>query len=133
MTINEALFSFEGRMSCRDFWLKGFLILLPVNILNNILYFGVDNDEVHGLSIIISLVLAFPNLALYIKRLHDHNRSGWFLDTLLIPFANFVFLIWILLEVWLLRGTVGPNRFGDDPTVEEEDYLTTAPFEEGNV
>jgi uncharacterized membrane protein YhaH (DUF805 family) len=118
MSVSYALFSFDGRLSCRDFWLKGFLILLPFSILNNIWYFWSDSNSAHVLSVVFGILLAFPTLALYVKRLHDHNRSGWFLATLLIPFLNFVFLFWIIIEIWFLRGTVGANRFGEDPTID---------------
>lgn len=115
MTIARALFSFNGRMNRSDYWLKGFLILLPLGILNNVLAFGVATDEARALAIVIGLLSLWPGLALLVKRLHDRNRSGWFAATLLIPLANIVFVIWILVEVWFLRGTIGPNRFGEDP------------------
>lgn len=46
-----------------------------------------------------------------IQRLHDLNRPGshWFL--LLIPFYN----IYLGLLLSFKKGTVGPNRFGEDP------------------
>jgi uncharacterized membrane protein YhaH (DUF805 family) len=118
MTVGQALFSFQGRMSRRDYWLKGFLILLPLGIFNNILAYGVDNDGARALAMIIGVASIWPGLALVVKRLHDRNRSGWFAATLLIPLANIVFMIWILIEVWFLRGTIGTNRFGDDPVQE---------------
>jgi uncharacterized membrane protein YhaH (DUF805 family) len=115
MTIGRALFSFHGRMNRSDYWLKGFLILLPLGILNNVLTFGVATGEARAVALIIGLLSLWPGLALLIKRLHDRNRSGWFAATLLIPIANIVFVIWIIVEVWFLRGTIGPNRFGEDP------------------
>jgi uncharacterized membrane protein YhaH (DUF805 family) len=119
MTVGQALFSFRGRMRRKDYWLKGFLVLLPVGIFNNILAYGVDNEGAHMLALIIGVVSIWPGLALVVKRLHDHNHSGWFAATMLIPLANIVFSIWILVDVWFLRGTVGPNRFGDDPAQEQ--------------
>jgi len=118
MTLSRALFSFRGRLSRRDYWLKGFLVLLPIGIFNNILAYGVDTDGARVLAMIIGVGSLWPGLALLVKRLHDHNRSGWFAATLLIPLANIVFLLWILAETWFLRGTVGPNRFGEDPVLE---------------
>jgi len=110
MTIARALFSFEGRLCRSDYWLKGFLPLLPVGIINNILAYVVATDEARAISIIIGVISLWPALALAVKRLHDRNRSAWFL---LIPIAN----IWFMVEVLFLRGTVGPNRFGEDPVV----------------
>ncbi len=71
-----------------------------------------------------------------VKRLHDRNKSGWWI----VPFfiapillgkvgdwlgdsypADFLMLVMIALSLWgfvemlCLRGTRGPNRFGPDP------------------
>ena len=115
MTLGQALFSFKGRMCRSDYWLKGYLPLLAVGIFSNVLFYGARTDVGRVTAIIIGIIMWWPGLALSVKRLHDRNRSGWFLATMLIPLANIVFAIWILIEVWFLRGTVGPNRFGDDP------------------
>jgi len=117
MTVTRALFSFSGRLSRDDYWLKGFLPLLPVAIINNILAYGVGTDEARAISMAIGIICLWPSLALASKRLHDRNRSAWFLATTLIPIANIVFGILIIIEIWFLRGTVGPNRFGNDPAV----------------
>jgi len=115
MTISRALFSFNGRMCRSDYWLKGFLILLPIGIVNNILAYGVDNDGARTVAIVIGALSIWPGLALVVKRLHDRGRSGWFYLTVLIPLVQIVFAVWILIEVWFVKGTDGPNRFGEDP------------------
>jgi uncharacterized membrane protein YhaH (DUF805 family) len=74
-----------------------------------------------------------------VKRLHDRNKSGWWLllffalpgmysqfgnrvgdalggwATLLFGLAAFVFSVWGFIEMYCLRGTRGINRFGADP------------------
>lgn len=116
MTVGQALFSFQGRICRRDYWLKGCLVLLPVIIIDDILLaYGIDNDGAYMLSMVIGIALLYPSFALAIKRLHDRNRSGWFFLISLIPIVG---PIWILMEVWFLRGTVGANRFGGDPVSE---------------
>jgi len=115
MSYKEALFSFEGRMSLRDYWLKGAIFIIPLAIFNNILVYGVGTEAALNLAMLIGLVTLWPALALAVKRMHDHNRSGWFLATLLIPVANIFFALWIMAMIWFLRGTVGENRFGPDP------------------
>ena len=62
------------------------------------------------------VLLNWIGFALYIKRCHDRDRSGWYLLIALIPFVG---LLWIWIELGLLRGTVGPNRFGPDPLRSE--------------
>jgi len=117
MTVAQALFSFEGRMSRRDYWLKGVLVLLPIAIFTAILY-QVNDNRALVLAMIIDIVTAWPALALVVKRLHDHNRSGWVLATLLIPIVNIIFAMCIGFAVSFCRGIPGPNRFGDDPVPE---------------
>jgi len=74
--------------------------------------------------------------AVAIKRLHDRARSGWWLAMLLVapfllnkfsdwldygPLAALVSVldigvsVWCFVELFCLRGTRGPNRFGSDP------------------
>lgn len=115
MTIQRALFSFEGRMRRADYWLKGALVLLPIGILNNILIFGVRDEGAQMLAVVIGLATLWPGLALVVKRLHDRNRDGWLAALMFIPIVGAFIAIWLMIEVWFLRGTQGDNRFGPDP------------------
>ena len=57
------------------------------------------------------LAVLVPSLALAARRLHDINRTGWWLLLL------FVLVIgWVVLIVWAIkRGDEGPNKYGPDP------------------
>ena len=57
------------------------------------------------------IAVLVPSLALGARRLHDINRTGWWLLLL------FVLVIgWIVLIVWAIkRGDEGPNKYGPDP------------------
>jgi uncharacterized membrane protein YhaH (DUF805 family) len=110
-------------MRRKDFWLKGFLVFLPIYVLSGILMAlgtpgGVTN-AVFYVGLIIMLLWLWPALALIIKRLHDRNLSGWFAATLLIPVVNAGFAIWMFIVVGFIKGTTGGNRFGEDPLAEE--------------
>jgi uncharacterized membrane protein YhaH (DUF805 family) len=62
-------------------------------------------------SCIWGLVTFLPMIAVIIRRLHDVDRSGewWLIGA--VPIVG-----QILLLVWMCtKGTVGPNRFGEDP------------------
>ncbi len=64
------------------------------------------------------LVNIIPGIALGVRRIHDFDKSGWlYLIVLLggfIPIASiFISIGWLIVN--FLRGTVGPNRFGEDP------------------
>ncbi|HYD45983.1 MAG TPA: DUF805 domain-containing protein [Phenylobacterium sp.] len=57
------------------------------------------------------LAVLIPSIAVAVRRLHDTNRSGWWLLIALIPFIGAL----VLLVFYVLPGTVGPNKFGEDP------------------
>ena len=58
-----------------------------------------------------SLVTIIPTLAIAIRRLHDLDRTGWWILLGFIPLIG-----WIILLIWYIdKGTDGPNRFGPDP------------------
>ncbi len=117
-SLKEILFSFSGRMSRSDYWTRAFPIFFVYSIIvNSIFYIESESSELPIVSFILSLPSIWPALAVIIKRLHDRDRSGWFFCTLFIPLANAVFAIWIIIEVWFLKGTDGENRFGPDPVI----------------
>ena len=70
-------------------------------------------DSMIGLSItytIFALATFLPGLAVGIRRLHDLDRSGWWILLFLIPLIGAIILI-----IWFCsKGTDGPNRFGAD-------------------
>jgi uncharacterized membrane protein YhaH (DUF805 family) len=59
------------------------------------------------------LVGVFIWLAVAAKRWHDRGKSGWWTLIVLVPFIGG---IWMFVEAGCLRGTVGPNNYGPDPT-----------------
>jgi uncharacterized membrane protein YhaH (DUF805 family) len=61
------------------------------------------------------LGLFIPSLAVTIRRLHDINRSAWWVLIALIPFLGAL----VLLIFAVLDGTPGDNRFGPDPKGRE--------------
>ena len=59
---------------------------------------------------IVGLVLLLPGLAVSARRLHDLDRTAWWLLLLLTGIGIILLIIWDC-----MRGTRGPNRFGPDP------------------
>jgi uncharacterized membrane protein YhaH (DUF805 family) len=55
-----------------------------------------------------TLVFLMPYAAVAVRRLHDTNRSGWWMLLFFVPLGNIVLLIW-----FCLPSTPGPNRFGN--------------------
>ena len=62
------------------------------------------------LTMIWALITLIPNIAVAVRRLHDVDKSGWFILLGLIPLVGFY-----LLYLYCQPGTAGPNRFGADP------------------
>jgi uncharacterized membrane protein YhaH (DUF805 family) len=60
------------------------------------------------------LATFLPNLSVSVRRLHDLDRSGWWILLDLIPLVG-----WIILFIWYCtKGKDGPNRFGADRLVQ---------------
>jgi uncharacterized membrane protein YhaH (DUF805 family) len=89
-----------------------------------------------GSMVILGFFGLWSGLAVAIKRLHDRNKSGWWLLLFwLVPnllgsvpmsaagtvfgtpvaLASFVIWIWGFVEIGCLKGTTGPNDYGPDP------------------
>ncbi len=61
-----------------------------------------------------SLYLIVPSLAVAVRRLHDTDKSGWFILIGMIPLVGGI----ILIVFYATEGTRGPNRYGPDPLAE---------------
>ena len=135
----RSYFSFQGRTNRQRYWLTALAVFLMylVGVLVAALFF--DIPLVGGLMILAMVALTiWLGLALATRRLHDRNKSGWWLLPMYVPVVLLVaaaqlaaqsnpeasigfsalslpFSIWILVELGFLKGTTGPNRFGEDP------------------
>jgi uncharacterized membrane protein YhaH (DUF805 family) len=107
---------FSGRASRSEYW-YWILFYALGQVVIGILIAGVvqtRNPTLGSSAVIVSnvfsLIMFLPSLAVEVRRLHDVNRSGWWL----LMNLSMIGMIYPLL-VWKCRkGTVGPNRFGDD-------------------
>ena len=94
--------------ACRSEYWYWFLFVVLCQLVTAIV------DSVIGIQLttgIFSLVVLLPGIAVSVRRLHDLDRSGWWLLLGFIPLVGTIILI-----VWFCtRGTPGPNRFGPDP------------------
>ncbi|HEV7658296.1 MAG TPA: DUF805 domain-containing protein [Allosphingosinicella sp.] len=72
----------------------------------------VDSFGIPGILLMLYALATFiPNLAVAVRRLHDQDKSGWWILIALVPLIGG---IWLLV-LYFIEGTRGPNRFGPDP------------------
>jgi uncharacterized membrane protein YhaH (DUF805 family) len=105
-------FNFRDRASRSAFWWWQ-LFVLSVSIVLSIIdgqFFG-NHRDIGFLEGIFNLITFFPGLAVSVRRLHDIDRSGWWVLISLVPLIGLIILI-----VWWCKPTrLGPNRFGPMP------------------
>lgn len=111
---------FTGRSRRSEYWyftLANVLISLTISALGWI----TGADLLFGLlSILLSLALLIPALAVLVRRLHDTGHSGWWY------FIVFTFIGVFLLLYWLaLDSEEGTNMYGPNPKTgaTEGDYM----------
>ncbi len=104
---------FNGRASRPEMWF-GLLAAAGVSMLASIVdsvAFDIALDDFGVFYAIAFLGLLLPTLAAQVRRLHDTDRSGWWVLIALLPLVGLILLIvW-----WSQKGTVGTNRFGPEP------------------
>lgn len=117
-------FEFSGRSRRMEYWmftLFGILVNAAITVvlgrtaytsMGSFVWFDTRlnavGDIVSGLFALFSLI---PSLAVLVRRLHDVDRSGWWLLLVFLPILG-----WFVLFIFTcLDGTRGPNRFGLDP------------------
>lgn len=101
---------FDGRSARSEFWWV-LLFVLIMNVLIGVITAVVGEGLGSILSLIFSLAIIVPYIALGIRRFHDLDKSGWWVISLLIPLVNLI----MLLVFFTKKGTDGPNQYGPDP------------------
>ena len=136
----DFLFSFEGRISRKSYWLSGlaivgvsFFFLLAISALlgKEELDPQKGTSKLTNLYNLATLPLYWPSFALYLKRVHDFGQGQlWALPLLVL--AGFIFglsaagydmaaslafpvILVVLIVVGSIKGTPGPNQYGPDP------------------
>ncbi|MFJ6057390.1 MULTISPECIES: DUF805 domain-containing protein [Burkholderia] len=106
---------FDGRARRAEYWYFALLTGIVSIVCQVVAAAAEDPSAIAMLLMVVvalaSLALVLPSLAVTVRRLHDTDRSGWFVLITLIPLVGAIVLL-----VWMCaRGTEGPNRYGPDP------------------
>jgi uncharacterized membrane protein YhaH (DUF805 family) len=144
MPMSQLLFSFSGRLNRKPYWLTTLCIVLVLLVVMILVLAmggaGLATGDFSGLGVLLIIVvlayipLLWIGLAISAKRLHDRNKSAWWLVLfylvpavlqgigeqlgtagIILTLAGLGISIWALVEIGFLRGTVGPNQYGPDP------------------
>ncbi|MDH6255682.1 uncharacterized membrane protein YhaH (DUF805 family) [Aurantimicrobium minutum] len=102
--------NFQGRSRRSGFW-YWYLFTVLVSLVFNVLSGGKSESFFGFLGGLAALAIFLPSLAYSVRRLHDINKSGWFILFALIPLVG-----WIFLLVWYVKDSdPTDNRFGPNP------------------
>ena len=106
--------TFTGRSRRSEYWFFGLFYLIFVVALAFVDGLAGTYDQASGaglFSSIFALALFIPSLAVAVRRLHDTDRSGWWLLISLIPLIGAI----VILVFVLMDSTPGENRYGPNP------------------
>src|SRR5258708_36250828 len=159
MGLRSFLFGFEGRINRAKLWLVALISLIATMFIMMQSLFALADSlsggapaTIASLLPILFYAIACPLFAISqwifaavtIKRLHDRNKSGWWIIPfyvlpILLPevagglgqsylafflgLVAFILSIWSFVEMFCLRGTRGPNRLGPDPLAPDHSSL----------
>lgn len=106
---------FQGRARRAEYWMFvvfQILVYIAVLIVGTIMGGGDPEGGIAtALMALVTLGLLVPSISVTVRRLHDTNRTGWWIFISLIPLIGG---IWLLV-LTVLDGTPATNRFGPDP------------------
>jgi uncharacterized membrane protein YhaH (DUF805 family) len=99
--------SIGGRATRSEYWYWVLFCILGGIVTGILDYAMFDTDTVSPLNSIFSLLTFLPGLAVSVRRLHDIDRTGWWV------LIAFTIIGIIVLIVWACqKSDPGPNRFG---------------------
>ncbi len=115
-TLKNNYANFDGRARRSEYWY--FVLFYMLLFIGFGIIAGIGGAmEIPAISVIAlaligitALALLVPTLALVVRRLHDTDKSGWFILIQLIPFGGIVLLVFMCLD-----GTPGANKYGPNP------------------
>ena len=112
------ILNFRARSPRREYWLfivqlyvvaVGLLVALALTVDPTLL--AEEQSSHEGWIAAVILLFFIPYVAASVRRLHDHDKGGWFLLLWFIPLVGWIFYLIMMLT----PGTKGENGYGPDP------------------
>lgn len=102
--------TFSGRAPRAEFWWWWLAVLITLLITSIIdaMIFGTGPESGQPISMLVSLGLLLPNIAVAVRRMHDIGKSGWWLLLAFIPLIGGLILIYFYVQ----PSQEGSNDFG---------------------
>jgi uncharacterized membrane protein YhaH (DUF805 family) len=145
MNIGNLFFGFDGRINRSKYWLAALVYFAILVVLAAVDYATDQGFIFQAISGMLNIVILISSIAVGVKRLHDRNKSGWYMAlfyilpgilvaagalvgvthdesttiTAVLGLSASAIGIWALVELGCLRGTIGGNRYGPDPIAPE--------------
>ena len=114
---------FSGRSRRMEYWYFALFVIIISIVLSIIdLLIGTYHRTTGAglLSSIFSLAILIPSIAATVRRLHDIDRTGWWVLIGLVPLIG-----WIVLLIFHVQdSTPGTNRYGSNPKSTEYQGMT---------
>ncbi|MCT2409084.1 DUF805 domain-containing protein [Chryseobacterium antibioticum] len=106
---------FKGRARRTEYWmyiLFNMIFAIIAAVLDNLLGLKFNQEIPYGfIYLIYALATFIPGLAVMVRRLHDVDKSGWWVFISLIPIVGTIWLLVLLAT----DGTPGANQYGVNP------------------
>jgi uncharacterized membrane protein YhaH (DUF805 family) len=140
MDFGSLFFKFDGRINRAKFWIAAVIYFAVYVVLYAVGYLTNQSMAWQAIYGMLGIVIFISSFAVGIKRLHDRNRSGWFMVLFyivpgilvavsaavtlsggppligtLLALAGILIGVWALVELGCLRGSIGGNQYGPDP------------------
>lgn len=100
---------FSGRAQRAEYWyftLFNIIIGIVLGIVS-----AVIGDDTGILGLLYSLAVLIPGIAVFVRRLHDTNHSGWWFFIALVPLIGVI----VLLIFMVNDSQPGQNQYGPNP------------------
>lgn len=105
---------FNGRSRRKEYWffvLFNLIASIVLSVVDSVIGTFSAESGIGLLSGLYSLAVLVPAIAVSIRRLHDTNRSGWWLLISFIPLIGAIVLIVFLAQ----DSNPGDNQYGPNP------------------
>lgn len=104
--VMQNYFDFQGRATRAEYWY--------FTAFNLLFYMGASLIDViimiPAASVLYGLIVLVPGTAVFVRRLHDVGKSGWWIMLSFVPLVGFVILIY-----FLVQDSCPDNEYGKNP------------------